>query len=66
MKKIRTAVIGAGKMGDIHAKVYSQAGRSAAGGGGRHGPAAGQNLAEQYGCQAIVRPETNSSAKSMR
>jgi len=51
--KIRTAVVGAGKMGAIHAKVYSQLPNSELVGivdvdADRVGP-----LAEQYGCQAF-------------
>ena len=56
MRKLRTAVIGAGKMGGIHAKVYSQLEESeltavADVDGGR-----AEKLAEKYSCKALTDP----------
>jgi predicted dehydrogenase len=50
--KIRTAVIGAGKMGSIHAKVYSQLSESELVAVVDADPAKAAQLAEQHGCSA--------------
>ena len=55
-KKIRTAVIGAGKMGSIHAKVYSQLPDSELVGVVDTDGARAGKLAEQYGCEAFTDP----------
>jgi predicted dehydrogenase len=52
--KIRTAVIGAGKMGGIHAKVYSQLPDSELVGIVDVDPQKAAQLAEQYGCSAFT------------
>ncbi len=51
-KKIRTAVIGAGKMGAIHAKVYSQLPDSELAAVVDADEAKASQLAEKYGCAA--------------
>jgi predicted dehydrogenase len=52
--KIRTAVVGAGKMGAIHAKIYSQLPDSELVAVVDIDPAKAQQLAEQYNCQAYT------------
>jgi predicted dehydrogenase len=51
-RKIRTAVVGAGKMGTIHAKVYDQLPESELAAVVDIDAAKAQRLAEQYGCPA--------------
>ena len=51
---LRTAVIGAGKMGTIHAKVYSQLPASHLVAIVDTDPAKAERLAEKYGCQATT------------
>lgn len=53
-KKIRTAVIGAGKMGSIHAKVYSQLPDSQLVAVVDGDKARASQLAEKYGCAACT------------
>ena len=52
--KIRTAVVGAGKMGGIHAKVYSQLPDSELVGVVDTNPERAKQLAEKYGCAAYT------------
>jgi len=54
MNKIRTAVVGAGKMGTIHAKVYDQLPQSELVGIVDINPEKAQKLAEQYHCRAFT------------
>ncbi|MBN1361052.1 MAG: Gfo/Idh/MocA family oxidoreductase [Sedimentisphaerales bacterium] len=54
--KLRTAVIGAGKMGAIHAKVYSQLPNSQLVAVVDVDERKAQSLAEKYGCPAFTRP----------
>jgi predicted dehydrogenase len=56
MKKIRTAVIGAGKMGKIHAKVYSKIDQAELVAVVDSDIEKAEGLAEQYGCQASADP----------
>jgi predicted dehydrogenase len=58
MKKLRTAVIGAGKMGAIHAKVYSQLEASELVAVADRDRARAESLAERYGCEATDTPES--------
>ncbi|HON93391.1 MAG TPA: Gfo/Idh/MocA family oxidoreductase [Sedimentisphaerales bacterium] len=53
-KKIRTAVVGAGKMGSIHAKVYSQLPDSQLIAVVDTDKAKASQLAEKYGCEACT------------
>src|SRR5512133_644024 len=53
-RKIRTAVIGAGKMGSIHAKVYSQLPESQLVAVVDADQARAAQLAEKYGCAAFT------------
>jgi len=53
-EKIRTAVIGAGKMGAIHAKVYSQLPQSELVAVVDVDPAKAAQLAQTYGCRACT------------
>ena len=52
--RIRTAVIGAGKMGGIHAKVYSQLPDSQLVGVADIDESKASQLAEKYGCEAFA------------
>ena len=54
MNKIRTAVVGAGKMGTIHAKVYDQLPQIELVGIVDINPEKAQKLAEQYHCRAFT------------
>jgi len=54
MDKIRTAVVGAGKMGAIHAKVYDQLPQSDFVGVVDIDTGRAERLAEQYGCLAFT------------
>lgn len=54
MEKIRTAVVGAGKMGAIHAKVYSQLEEAELVAIVDIDKAKADTLAEKYGCQALT------------
>jgi predicted dehydrogenase len=56
MKKIRTAIVGAGKMGGIHAKVYSKLDEAQLVAIADMDLARAQNLAQQYNCQALSDP----------
>jgi predicted dehydrogenase len=56
MTKLRTAVIGAGKMGAIHSKVYSQLAQSEFVGIADIDLARAQKLAAQYNVQAFADP----------
>jgi predicted dehydrogenase len=53
-EKIRTAVVGAGKMGSIHAKVYSQLPESELVAVVDVDPSKAAQLAETYGCPAFA------------
>jgi predicted dehydrogenase len=57
MKKIRTAIIGAGKMGGIHAKVYSKLEEAQLVAVVDMDLARAQNLAQQYNCTAFSDPK---------
>lgn len=57
MQKIRTAIIGAGKMGGIHSKVYSQLGQSQFVGVADVDAAKAQKLAAQYNAAAFSDPK---------
>ena len=57
MAKLRTAVVGAGKMGAIHAKVYRQLEHSELVGVADIAAEKAEQLAGQYGCPAFDRPE---------
>lgn len=54
MDTVRTAVIGAGKMGRIHAKVYSQLDSCELVGVVDSDEPKGRGLAQEYGCQAFT------------
>ncbi len=56
MKKIRTAVIGAGKMGNIHAKVYSNLEQADLVGIADTQIEKAEKLAKRYDCQAFANP----------
>src|SRR5690349_10063520 len=56
MKKLRTAVVGAGKMGGIHSKVYSQLAQSEFIGIADVDTAKAQKLASQYNVQVFSNP----------
>jgi predicted dehydrogenase len=56
MKKIRTAIVGAGKMGGIHAKVYSKLDEVQLVAIADMDLTRAQNLAQQYNCQALSDP----------
>lgn len=56
MQKVRTAVVGAGKMGNIHSKVYSQLDQSEFIGVCDVDQTKTQALASQYGCQSFNDP----------
>lgn len=57
MDKLRTAIVGAGKMGGIHAKVYSQLPQSELVAIVDVSKDRADALAEQYGCQSFDSPE---------
>lgn len=57
MDKVRTAVVGAGKMGAIHAKVYSQVAQSELAAVVDTDGSRAEALAAQYGCMALTDPE---------
>lgn len=57
MKKLRTAVIGAGKMGAIHAKVLSQLPQSSLVAIVDTNRQKGESLASQYGCPCFETPD---------
>jgi predicted dehydrogenase len=57
MKKIRTAIVGAGKMGGIHAKVYSKLDEALLVAVVDMDLARAQNLAQQHNCQALSDPK---------
>jgi len=57
MNKIRTAVVGAGKMGAIHAKVYDKLDEAQLVAVVDTDLARAQNLAQQYHCEALSDPE---------
>ena len=56
MGKLRTAVIGAGKMGAIHAKVYSRMENCVLTAVVDCDPARAKALADVYGCRAETDP----------
>jgi predicted dehydrogenase len=58
MKTLRTAVIGAGKMGNIHAKVYSQLDNAELVAVADVDKDRAEALADRYGCQATDAPES--------
>lgn len=58
MKTLRTAVIGAGKMGNIHSKVYCQLEGSELVAVADRDLDKAEALAERYGCAATDRPES--------
>jgi predicted dehydrogenase len=55
--KIRTAIVGAGKMGTIHAKVYDELSQSELAAVVDIDAAKAERLAEQYGCAAFTHCE---------
>ncbi len=57
MAKIRTAVVGAGKMGAIHAKVYDKLDKAQLVAVVDTDLARAQNLAQQYHCEALSDPK---------
>ncbi|HEX41111.1 MAG TPA: Gfo/Idh/MocA family oxidoreductase [Phycisphaerales bacterium] len=57
MAKLRTAVVGAGKMGAIHAKVYSRLEQCELVAVADTAAEKAAQLADQYGCPAFDRPE---------
>ena len=57
MNKIRTAVVGAGKMGAIHAKVYDKLDEAQLVAIVDTDLARARNLAQQYHCEALSDPE---------
>lgn len=57
MKVLRTAVVGAGKMGAIHAKVLSQLPQSRLVAVVDVSPEKGEALAAKYGCRSFTRPD---------
>jgi len=57
MSKLRTAVIGAGKMGAIHARVYSKLDEVALTAVADPDRSRAQKLADEYGCEALTSPE---------
>jgi predicted dehydrogenase len=57
MNKIRTAIVGAGKMGGIHAKVYSKLDQVQLVAVVDMDLARAQNLAQQHNCQALSDPK---------
>ena len=57
MDKIRTAVVGAGKMGTIHAKVYHELAQSELVGIVDSDISSAQKLAKKYGCEAFDKCE---------
>ena len=58
MNIVRTGVVGAGKMGRIHAKVYSQLDSCELVGVADPDESAGRGLAEEYGCSAFTDCES--------
>jgi predicted dehydrogenase len=56
MAKLRTAVIGAGKMGKIHAKVYSKLDSAELVAIADSNAERAGALAEQFGCRAVSEP----------
>jgi predicted dehydrogenase len=56
MGKLRTAVIGAGKMGKIHAKVYSKLDGAELVAVADSSAERAEALAEQFGCKAVSNP----------
>ncbi len=58
MKTLRTAVIGAGKMGNIHAKVYSQLDEAQLIAAADRDMEKAEALAERYDCIATDKPES--------
>ena len=57
MEKVRTAVVGAGKMGRIHSKVYSQLDICEFVGVADLDLSRSQEIASQYGCTAFADPK---------
>lgn len=57
MQKLRTAVAGAGKMGNIHAKVYSQLPQSELIGIVDLDKEKADKIAQQYGCKSFTDPK---------
>lgn len=57
MGKLRTAVVGAGKMGAIHAKVYSRLDICTLTAVVDSDPARAKALADVYGCRALTNPQ---------
>ncbi|MCI0498820.1 MAG: Gfo/Idh/MocA family oxidoreductase [Planctomycetales bacterium] len=56
MTKLRTAIVGAGKMGRIHAKVYSKLDNVQLVAVADSNPEKAAALAEQFDCQAVTNP----------
>jgi predicted dehydrogenase len=56
MNKIRTAIVGAGKMGGIHAKVYGKLDNAQLVAVVDSDPVKAQNLAKQHNCLALTDP----------
>jgi len=57
MEKIRTAVVGAGKMGEIHARVYAQLAQSKLTAIVDTDAEKGRRLAKKFGCDFFAGPE---------
>ncbi|HOK65754.1 MAG TPA: Gfo/Idh/MocA family oxidoreductase [Anaerohalosphaeraceae bacterium] len=57
MNPLRTAVVGAGKMGALHARVYSRLPESRLTAVVDTDAARARSLAEQYGCEALTDPK---------
>jgi predicted dehydrogenase len=57
MSKLRTAVIGAGKMGAIHARVYSKLDEAVLTAVVDPDLSRAQKLADEHGCRALASPE---------
>jgi predicted dehydrogenase len=57
MNKIRTAIVGAGKMGGIHAKVYGKLDEAQLVAVVDSDPIKAQNLARQHNCLALTDPK---------
>ena len=64
MKKLRTAVIGAGKMGKIHAKVYSKLDSAELVAVADNDIESAEALAEKFDCQATADPASPVASSS--
>ncbi|OXU16197.1 Gfo/Idh/MocA family protein [Sedimentisphaera salicampi] len=57
MARLKTAVIGAGKMGSLHTRIYSELELSELTAVVDANPAKAKELAEKYGCESLSSPE---------